>query len=86
MISCGLRQRRERLVDEEVREVLSEKIDDKFGALDNKFDSLKDKLHSVTVWALLLYIALAGTLLTVLATSTTTPTPTTSPEVLAEIS
>lgn len=63
---------------EEVRDVLTTKIDDKsdalekkfdgkFDALDKKFDSLKDKLHAVTVWALLLYIALAGTLLTVLA-------------------
>jgi uncharacterized coiled-coil protein SlyX len=45
---------------DEVRDALTTKIDD-------KFDSLKEKLHSVTVWALLLYIALAGTLLTVLA-------------------
>lgn len=63
---------------EEVRDVLTTKIDDRFNALDKKiddrynaldkkFDSLKDKLHSVTVWAVLLYIALAGTLLTVLA-------------------
>ena len=35
---------------------------------DGKFDSLKDKLHSMTVWAaLLLYFALAGSLLSVLA-------------------
>ena len=52
---------------EEVRDVLTKKIDDKSDALDEKFLSLKDKLHCVTVWALLLYIALAGTLLTVLA-------------------
>jgi hypothetical protein len=42
-------------------------VDGKFSALEGKLDGLKDKLHSVTVWALLLYIALAGSLLTVLA-------------------
>jgi chromosome segregation ATPase len=48
-------------------DALDKKIDVKTDALDKKFDSLKEKLHSVTVWALLLYIALAGTLLTVLS-------------------
>jgi hypothetical protein len=47
------------------------RTNDKIDALDTKFDGkldgLKDKLHSLTVWALLLYIALAGSLLTVLA-------------------
>jgi uncharacterized coiled-coil protein SlyX len=33
----------------------------------DKIDSLKEKLHSTTVWALLLYFALAGTLLGVMA-------------------
>lgn len=46
---------------------LDAKVDGKFSALEGKLDGLKDKLHSVTVWALLLYIALAGSLLTVLA-------------------
>ena len=50
---------------------LDTKFEGKFGALDakieGKLDGLKDKLHSLTVWALLLYIALAGSLLTVLA-------------------
>lgn len=46
---------------------LEGKVDGKFSALEAKLDGLKDKLHSVTVWALLLYIALAGSLLTVLA-------------------
>ena len=41
--------------------------DGKFSALEGKLDGLKDKLHSLTVWALLLYIGLAGSLLTVLA-------------------
>jgi hypothetical protein len=45
---------------DEVRDVLTAKFD-------NKIDGLRDKLHSATVWALLLYIALAGSLLTVLA-------------------
>jgi ABC-type phosphate transport system auxiliary subunit len=43
------------------------KVDGKFSALEGKLDGVKDKLHSITVWALLLYIALAGSLLTVLA-------------------
>ena len=46
---------------------LEGKVDGKFSTLEAKLDGLKDKLHSVTVWALLLYIALAGSLLTVLA-------------------
>ena len=46
---------------------LDAKVDGKFSALEGKLYGLKDKLHSVTVWALLLYIALAGSLLTVLA-------------------
>ena len=46
---------------------LDAKVDGKFSALEGKLDGLKDKLHSVTVWALLLYIALAGSLLAVLA-------------------
>ena len=46
---------------------LDAKVDGKFSALEGKLDGLKDKLHSVTVWVLLLYIALAGSLLTVLA-------------------
>jgi hypothetical protein len=46
---------------------LEGKVDAKFSALEGKLDGLKDKLNSVTVWALLLYIALSGSLLTVLA-------------------
>ena len=57
---------------------LSEKIDsgDKelgsdYKELSKKIDdvhhSLKDKLHSMTVWALLLYVTLAGGLLTIIA-------------------
>jgi len=45
----------------------NDKIDALDAKVDGKFDGLKDKLHSVTIWALLLYIALAGSLLTVLA-------------------
>jgi len=52
-------------------DTLDKKFEGKFDALDKKFegkfDGLANKLNSVTVWALLLYIALAGTLLTVLA-------------------
>lgn len=43
------------------------RTNDKIDKIDDKFDGLKDKLHSVTVWAVLLYVALAGGLLGVLA-------------------
>ena len=46
---------------------LDNKIDASTTKLDNKIDALKDKLNSMTVWALLLYLALAGSLLTVMA-------------------
>ena len=52
-------------------DALDKKFDGKFDALDKKFDgkfdSLINKLHSATIWAILLYVALAGTLLGVLA-------------------
>jgi uncharacterized coiled-coil protein SlyX len=46
---------------------LDKKFEGKFDALGTKFDGLKDKLNSVALWALLLYFALAGSLLTVMA-------------------
>ena len=49
----------------------NDKIDAGFQRLDKKIDDfykeLKDKLHSLSLWALLLYITLAGGLLTVIA-------------------
>ena len=35
--------------------------------IDDVYKELKDKLHSLTIWALLLYISLAGGLLTIIA-------------------
>lgn len=50
---------------------VDKKIDDGHKELNKKIDDvykeLKDKLHSLSVWALLLYITLAGGLLTVIA-------------------
>ena len=43
------------------------RIDDVHKELTGKFDSLKDLIHSTRVWALLLYITLAGGLLTLIA-------------------
>jgi hypothetical protein len=48
-------------------DAMDAKFDGKFDAVDAKFDGLKDKLNSMTVWAVLLYVALAGGLLTVMA-------------------
>jgi hypothetical protein len=45
----------------------NKKIDDIYKELTGRSDGLKDKLHSLTIWALLLYITLAGGLLTVIA-------------------
>jgi len=50
-----------------VRDELTKKIDDFHKELTGKIDSLKDTLHSLTLWALLLYFTLAGGLLTVIA-------------------
>jgi hypothetical protein len=51
-------------------DVLTTKVDVGYERLDNKIEavhhSLKDKLHSMTLWALLLYFTLAGGLLTVI--------------------
>jgi chromosome segregation ATPase len=50
---------------------LNKKVDDGLQAVNKKIDdvhhSLKDKLFSMTVWALLLYVTLAGGLLTIIA-------------------
>jgi chromosome segregation ATPase len=50
---------------------LDKKVDDGHKELNKKIDDvykeLKDKLHSLSLWALLLYITLAGGLLTVIA-------------------
>ena len=46
---------------------LGKRIDDNYKELLGRIDGLKDKLHSFTVWALLLYFTLAGGLLTVIA-------------------
>jgi hypothetical protein len=46
---------------------LSSKIDGNYKDLMARDDSLKDKLHSLSLWALLLYFTLAGGLLTVIA-------------------
>jgi chromosome segregation ATPase len=52
---------------------LNKKVDDGFEAVNKKIDDvhhrLKDKLHSMAIWALLLYVTLAGGLLTVIARS-----------------
>jgi len=56
---------------EEVRDSLAAKMEAGYKELNEKIDDvykeLKDKLHSLTLWALLLYITLAGGLLTVIA-------------------
>lgn len=63
---------------EQVRDSLTTKFDDGYKELNGKIDDvhkdmtgridgLKDKLHSLTIWALLLYFTLAGGLLTVIA-------------------
>jgi uncharacterized protein YlxW (UPF0749 family) len=46
---------------------LSQKTDERFVRLEQKFDHLKDSLASAKLWALGLYVALAGSLLYVLA-------------------
>jgi predicted nuclease with TOPRIM domain len=43
------------------------RTNDKIDSFGGKLDGLKDKLNSMTVWAVLLYVALAGGLLTVMA-------------------
>jgi uncharacterized coiled-coil protein SlyX len=52
-------------------DVLTTKVDIGHEKLNHKIDevhhSLKDKFHSLTVWALLLYFTLAGGLLSVIA-------------------
>jgi peptidoglycan hydrolase CwlO-like protein len=46
---------------------LSNRMDSNYKDLMARDDSLKDKLHSLSLWALLLYFTLAGGLLTVIA-------------------
>jgi uncharacterized coiled-coil DUF342 family protein len=46
---------------------LSQKTDERFEKLNEKFDGLKDSLASAKIWALGLYIALAGSMFYVLA-------------------
>jgi predicted nuclease with TOPRIM domain len=43
------------------------RTNDKIDAFGGKLDGLKDKLNSMATWAVLLYVALAGGLLTVMA-------------------
>jgi chromosome segregation ATPase len=52
---------------EEGHKELNKKIEDGDNELAGRIDGLKDKLHSLTIWALLLYFTLAGGLLTVIA-------------------
>lgn len=44
-------------------------VDKKFEAADKRFEEIKDSLASAKVWAFGLYVALAGTLLYVIARS-----------------
>jgi hypothetical protein len=46
---------------------LDDKIDGLNGKIDSKIDALKDSLASAKVWALVLYIALAGSIFATLA-------------------
>jgi uncharacterized protein YlxW (UPF0749 family) len=46
---------------------LSQKTDGRFETINEKFDALKDSLASAKIWALGLYIALAGSMFYVLA-------------------
>jgi hypothetical protein len=50
-------------------EKLDTKIDQKIGKLDEKFDKLKDSLSSAKIWALGMYISLAGSMLYIIAKS-----------------
>lgn len=50
-----------------LRSDLTGRIDGVRADLTGRIDGLKEKLHSVTIWALLLYFTLAGGLLTVIA-------------------
>ena len=52
---------------DDLRSELVKRIDDVHKELTEKYDSLKDLIHSSRVWALLLYITLAGGLLTLIA-------------------
>ena len=45
---------------------LNKKVDDGLQATNKRIDDVKDKLHSMTIWALLLYVTLAGGLLTII--------------------
>ena len=71
-ISAELRRTNDRIdvtnkrIDE-ARESLTAKIDKRIDDLTGKYDSLKDLIHSSRVWALLLYMTLAGGLLTLIA-------------------
>jgi len=46
---------------------LRDKMDERFAVVDAKIDGVKDSLASAKVWALVLYIALAGSLFGTLA-------------------
>ncbi len=46
---------------------LRDKMDQRFAVVDAKIDGVKDSLASAKVWALVLYIALAGSLFGTLA-------------------
>ena len=48
-------------------EKIDQKFDQRFERIDQKFDGLKDSLASAKNWAIGLYIALAGSLLFVMA-------------------
>lgn len=52
---------------EEVRDSLTTKMEVVREDLTGRIDGLKDKLHSLTLWALLLYFTLAGGLLMIIA-------------------
>jgi hypothetical protein len=46
---------------------LRDKMDERFAVVDAKIDGVKDSLASAKVWALVLYLALAGSLFGTLA-------------------
>ena len=64
-IKVDLRALRDKVDDTATQ--LNGKIDSSVARLDAKIDSVKDSLASATTWALILYIALAGTLFGTLA-------------------
>jgi predicted RNase H-like nuclease (RuvC/YqgF family) len=48
-------------------DALAQRMDDRFGETNRRIDVLKDSFHSTRIWALALYIALAGAMLGTMA-------------------